>query len=131
MITLDEYSDDQIMQEMLDFFASWRPEDVRRLSQSELSAWKKHAIALRQANFWWVPNETEDSVGDDGRLRAANVYQRGTGWPASEPEPNWRQVHPSSLGSTGGVSGGAVPAGEQEAGLEADDRGPEVPVVAP
>lgn len=116
MIELAEYSDDQIMQEMLDFFASWRSEDVRRLSQSELLAWKKHAIALRQANFWWVPNETQDPVGDDGRLRAANVYQRGTGWPASEPEPNWRQVHPSSLGSTGGSVGRSGPSWRTRSG---------------
>jgi hypothetical protein len=66
VIELSEYPDDQIMQEMLDFFASWKPDHVRKLSKSELLAWKKHAIALREANFWWVPNETQDSVSDRG-----------------------------------------------------------------
>ena len=79
---LADYPDDQIRQELLDFFASWKSEDVLRLSQSELTAWKRHALALRQANFWWVSHETQDPVGNHGGLRITDVYQRGTGWPA-------------------------------------------------
>lgn len=72
---LADYSDDQIMQEMLDFFASWKPEDVLRLGQSELKAWKKHALSLRQADFWWVKEgHWAQDLGD-------RVYERGVGWP--------------------------------------------------
>ncbi len=47
------YSDLQIQEELLAFFRSWKPKDVQRLSPSELAAWKKHAVALREAGFWW------------------------------------------------------------------------------
>lgn len=47
------YSDLQIKQELLNFFRSWKPKDIDKLSPSELAAWKKHAVALRAAGFWW------------------------------------------------------------------------------
>ena len=53
MTDLSGYSDLQIKQELLNFFRSWRPKDIDKLSQSELAAWKKHAVALRAAGFWW------------------------------------------------------------------------------
>lgn len=50
---LTGYSDRQIQEELLAFFRSWKPEAVQKLSQPELAAWKRHAVALRAAGFWW------------------------------------------------------------------------------
>ncbi len=49
---MDEYSDEQMRQELFAFFG-WRIKDIRNLTARELAAWKKHAMALRQAGFWW------------------------------------------------------------------------------
>lgn len=49
----DNYPDGQIRLELLNFFSSWKHEDVFELSSSELDAWKRHAISLREAGFWW------------------------------------------------------------------------------
>jgi len=46
------YSDEQMRQELTSFFG-WPAKDVRRLSVTELAAWKRHALALRRAGFWW------------------------------------------------------------------------------
>lgn len=46
------YSDEQMRQELIGFFG-WRLDDVRKLSPTELAAWKRHALALRAADFWW------------------------------------------------------------------------------
>jgi hypothetical protein len=46
------YSDEQMRQELIGFFG-WRDRDVRRLTASELAAWKRHALALRTIGFWW------------------------------------------------------------------------------
>jgi hypothetical protein len=51
-VNIDMYTDAQMRQELISFFG-WRPEDVYKLSARELAAWKKHAIALRHAGFWW------------------------------------------------------------------------------
>lgn len=56
MADLASYSDVQIKQELLNFFRSWTVRDVDRLKPSELAAWKKHAVALRAAGFWWPGN---------------------------------------------------------------------------
>lgn len=53
-LSIENYTDNQIRQELVDFFASWKPDDVMRLSARELHVWKRHALALRQAGFWWV-----------------------------------------------------------------------------
>jgi hypothetical protein len=50
------YTDAQMRQELISFFG-WRPEDVYKLSTRELAAWKKHAVALRRARFWWFEEE--------------------------------------------------------------------------
>jgi len=47
------YTDHQMKMELLHFFKSWRPKDVDRMTPLELAAWKKHAVALRDAGFWW------------------------------------------------------------------------------
>lgn len=46
------YPDEQIRQELIGFFG-WRAKDVGKLTSMELLAWKKHALALRAASFWW------------------------------------------------------------------------------
>lgn len=53
-LSIENYPDNQIRQELVDFFASWKPDDVLKLSARELHVWKRHALALRQAGFWWV-----------------------------------------------------------------------------
>jgi hypothetical protein len=51
------YSDEQMRQELLAFFQSWKPEHVRKLTSRELAAWKKHALQLRAAGFWWFGDD--------------------------------------------------------------------------
>jgi len=52
------YPDEQMRQELIGFFG-WRDKDVRRLSVSELAAWKRHALALRSAHFWWFATDQD------------------------------------------------------------------------
>lgn len=49
---VEDYSDGQIRSELIAFFG-WRTDDVYKLSAGELSAWKRHAVRLREAGFWW------------------------------------------------------------------------------
>lgn len=51
MQTLDEYPDDQIRQELLDFFVSWRPKEVLKMTHTELRAWKKHWLELKRTGW--------------------------------------------------------------------------------
>jgi hypothetical protein len=50
---MDDYTDDQMRQELIDFFSSWKVKDIRRLTTLELAAWKRHALELRRVGFWW------------------------------------------------------------------------------
>lgn len=69
-LRIEDYSDDQIRQELTDFF-NWKPKHVLKLTKQELLAWKKHAIALRLANFWWVNDKVTraEFLQDDTRAR--------------------------------------------------------------
>lgn len=49
---MGDYSDEQMRQELIGFFG-WPEKNVRELSPNELAAWKRHALALRVAGFWW------------------------------------------------------------------------------
>ena len=45
-------TDDQMRRELFGFF-QWEPDAILKLSHHELSAWKRHVLALRAAGFWW------------------------------------------------------------------------------
>lgn len=67
---IHSYPDDQMRQELVDFY-NWKPEAVLSLSSSEILAWKKHAIALRNVGFWF----TRGSLLPHGVRKST-----GTGW---------------------------------------------------
>lgn len=46
------------MQELVDFFR-WPAKNVSELGKGELRAWKKHFIALREAGFFYLKEESD------------------------------------------------------------------------
>lgn len=56
-----QYSDQDVRQELVDFFG-WPTKNVLELNTDEIRAWKKHFLSLREAGFFYIKGEISDGM---------------------------------------------------------------------